>query len=126
MGNDSNSAAVVLVVDDEDSVRFFVRRTLTREGHEILEAGNGQEGLDFFTSGRRIDVIITDGRMAVMDGPRFIRALKELLGDETPPIIVLSSEKPEFFAGLPIVELLEKPAHPSLIREAVRRALRVA
>jgi CheY-like chemotaxis protein len=40
--------AKILVIDDQQSVRSFVRIVLEGEGHEITEAGNGREGLNAY------------------------------------------------------------------------------
>lgn len=59
--------AKILVIDDQQTVRSFLRLVLEREGHEIAEAGNGHEGL---TAYRRepADLVIADIRMPEMNG----------------------------------------------------------
>src|SRR3954464_3668536 len=57
----------VLVVDDEEMVRHFMRRVLEEHGYQVLVAGNGEEALSIATT-FAIDLVITDIRMPVMTG----------------------------------------------------------
>lgn len=69
----------VLVVDDEESIRSAVKRTLERFGYRVLLAGHGAEAVSLYARhGDTIDVILTDMAMPVMDGPATIVALKAL------------------------------------------------
>jgi two-component system cell cycle response regulator CpdR len=61
--------ARILVVEDEAPVRDFVRRALELDGHATLGAADGGEGLDILQKEQgRIDLLLTDIRMPVMDG----------------------------------------------------------
>ena len=51
---------VVLVVDDEPSVRMLVAELLEEQGYEVLQAAEGTTGLDILQSTRRIDLLVTD------------------------------------------------------------------
>lgn len=65
----------VLVVDDEDLVRNYVRRALASRGWEVLEARNGAEALPY--AGREdLDAAICDLKMPDMRGEEVIKALK--------------------------------------------------
>lgn len=75
----------VLVVDDEDSMRFFVQSALKRAGHRVTTAANGVEALA--TLERALfDVVVTDLRMPGMDGHELFRAVLKL---PAPPRVVL-------------------------------------
>jgi CheY-like chemotaxis protein len=50
----------VLLVDDEATVRMLVREVLDERGYQILEAEDGNSGLEILRSSRRIDLLITD------------------------------------------------------------------
>jgi CheY-like chemotaxis protein len=69
--------ARILVIDDEYYVRALIAKILERSGHEIVEATNGQEGIDFFEQGGQADLVITDIFMPEMDGIETLRYLKE-------------------------------------------------
>ena len=69
--------ARILIIDDEYFVRALLTKILERKGHEIFEASNGQEGIDFFEQGGQADLVITDIFMPEMDGIETLRHLKE-------------------------------------------------
>jgi PAS domain S-box-containing protein len=70
---------LVLVVDDEESVRFVTQKTLERFGYRVLLAANGAEAVARYAQQRaEIAVVLTDMAMPVMDGPATILALKEM------------------------------------------------
>jgi PAS domain S-box-containing protein len=67
---------LILVVDDEESIRSIVQRTLERFGYRVLQAADGAEGLMVYREQRgAIDVILTDMAMPVMGGPAMIAEL---------------------------------------------------
>ena len=59
--------ATVLVADDDESVRTFVRSALEQVGLQVCEASNGHQALEQFVL-RRPDIIVLDVMMPVMDG----------------------------------------------------------
>lgn len=65
----------ILVVEDEAEVRGAIARTLRAEGHAVLEAGDGQDGLDQFYR-HKPDLIICDILMPDRDGIELIGALR--------------------------------------------------
>ena len=71
-----SAATVVLVVDDEESMRYFLRRTLTREGYEVVEAADGPAALAS-AARQPPDVALVDIRMPGMDGVAVMRALRD-------------------------------------------------
>jgi len=66
----------VLLVDDTVSDRTILRYNFGWYGYTVLEAGNGLEGLEL-ASVQRPDLIVSDALMPVMDGYRFLQAVKE-------------------------------------------------
>ncbi|MGL4325811.1 MAG: response regulator [Beijerinckiaceae bacterium] len=61
--------ARILVVDDEEAVREFVRRALEMDGHVISIAADGAEAMDVLTdNGGAFDLLLTDIKMPLMDG----------------------------------------------------------
>ncbi len=74
-GNDQ----LILVVDDEESIRRVVRRTLEKYGYRVLVATNGNEAVALYAQYRHeIAVVLTDMNMPVMEGAATISALKAL------------------------------------------------
>jgi CheY-like chemotaxis protein len=81
--------ATVLVVDDDPDTVQTMRDILEEEGHVVLSAKNGREGLDLAL--RYIpDLVLLDLEMPVMDGRAFLEAVRKIpaLADTT--IVVLS------------------------------------
>lgn len=82
----SGARGTVLLVEDEPAVRKVVRGMLERQGHEVLEARDGEEGLALARSHLgAVDLLITDVVMPVMSGPE----LAERLAAIAPSIPVL-------------------------------------
>ena len=69
------SGETVLVVDDEPSVRMFVSETLGSLGYTVIEAADGQAGLQLLRSDTRVDVLVTDiGLPGGVDGRKMAAA----------------------------------------------------
>jgi two-component system response regulator AtoC len=81
------SNAAVLIVDDEDLIRWSLRERLLADGYEILEAPTGKEALDRFREG--VDLVLLDYRLPDMDGLSILREMKKLEPDV--PVILLTS-----------------------------------
>ncbi|MBV5336519.1 MAG: response regulator, partial [Deltaproteobacteria bacterium] len=72
--------ANILIVDDSSTMRKIISRSLRQAGlpvDEILEGGDGIEGLNVLqTSGKNIDLILSDINMPNMDGLEFVKAVR--------------------------------------------------
>src|SRR5918993_413734 len=79
--------ATVLVVDDEELIRWSLRERLKDDGYEILEAGTGREALEQFKDG--VDLVLLDYRLPDIDGLTVLRELKKL--DPDVLVILLTS-----------------------------------
>jgi len=70
---------LILVVDDEESIREITRGTLEAFGYTVLTASDGTEALAFYADRKNeIAVVLTDMVMPFMDGPATIRALQRM------------------------------------------------
>ncbi len=78
---------VVLVVDDEKSLRDFVRRNLEARHYKVLTASNGLEALATFNN-ENIDLVILDLMMPHLDGLETTRRIRET---SKTPIIILTA-----------------------------------
>jgi signal transduction histidine kinase/CheY-like chemotaxis protein len=81
-------AARLLVVDDEDALRWMVSRMLQEEGYEVVQARNGREALEHLAGHGRVDLVLTDVVMPVLGG----RELVERIAVDYPglPVIWMS------------------------------------
>jgi DNA-binding response OmpR family regulator len=97
----------ILLVEDEEPLRACLRMMLEFEGHQVIEATNGAEGLSLFTTGK-YDLVITDFEMPVMAGNALALGIKSL--DPSIPILMISaSERARRELRNPIDALLNKP-----------------
>jgi DNA-binding NtrC family response regulator len=117
---------IVLVVDDQESVRALLRRELSNAGHTVLEAGDGAEALHLVR--RRnggVDLILSDVVMPHMNGTE----LATIVGTEFPeiPIILMSAFTPAGAArvgtGDTVVPVLQKPFDLEQLAQLVDLAL---
>src|SRR5688500_4316275 len=79
--------ATILVVDAEDLIRWSSRERLREEGHDVLEAGTGQEAFEQFGAG--VDLVFHDYRLPDTDGLTILKEMKRLDGDV--PVVLLTS-----------------------------------
>jgi two-component system KDP operon response regulator KdpE len=87
----SETGQRVLVVDDETSIRRYLRAALSAQGFTIYEAANGQEAVNAVIS-HRPDIIILDLGLPDFDGIEVTRRLREW---SQTPIIILSVREAE-------------------------------
>ena len=79
---DLTGAGRVLLVEDEDVVRSFAARALSRQGYEVPEAGTGVEALEIMQrEQRRVDLVVSDVIMPEMDGPTLLKELRKTKPD---------------------------------------------
>ena len=86
-----NAGQRVLVVDDENAIRRYLRAALTAQGFTVYEAANGQEALNAVLN-HRPDIIILDLGLPDFDGIEVTRRLREW---SQTPIIILSVREAE-------------------------------
>jgi DNA-binding NtrC family response regulator len=86
----SFNSRLILIVDDDPTVRALLVRVMSLRGHQPLAAGNGMEALDLvYRHGATIGAILTDVRMPIMDGYELAAALAESHPDI--PVAMMSS-----------------------------------
>lgn len=82
----------ILIVDDSSSLRNVVAIALEREGYETLQAANGAEGLERVAEAGKLNLIISDVNMPVMNGIEFLRALRQQPRGRFTPVLMLTTE----------------------------------
>jgi two-component system chemotaxis response regulator CheY len=87
-------AKTALIVDDSRTMRRMIALSLGRAGFDIIEGGNGEEALAKLAAlpGGKVDLIITDLNMPVMDGFAFIRKVRLQASTRFTPILLLTTE----------------------------------
>jgi two-component system, chemotaxis family, chemotaxis protein CheY len=81
----------VLTVDDSKSIRDMVAFTLEAAGYRVVGAEHGADGLKKFGC-EKVDLIITDLNMPVMNGFEFIRGVRKSPRGSGIPILMLTTE----------------------------------
>ncbi len=87
-------AKTILVVDDSASLRRVVNLALTAAGYDVVEAGDGLDGLKKLAElgDRKVHLIISDVNMPRMDGIEFVTQLKQKNAFKFTPVIMLTTE----------------------------------
>ncbi|MEM1171996.1 MAG: diguanylate cyclase [Cyanobacteria bacterium P01_H01_bin.35] len=141
-----NNSSVIMIVDDEQSMRSLLRKALESEGYQIIEAKNGQECLKK-CSIKIPDLILIDAIMPEIDGFTCCVKLQELFSHnlsnkffpdnnldsnpllyQTPLLIITSLEDKEsvdlaFAVGA--MDYITKPIKLPVLRQRVRRILQI-
>lgn len=113
----------LLIVDDEVDLSVNMKELLEDEAKNIFIANNGEEGLEILRT-QRIDCVVSDVKMPVMDGLKFIEKARQL-GLNMPFIFYTghgSAELKRMAHDLGAMDLLTKPNFLNL-ELAVRNAM---
>lgn len=86
--------ATVLVIDDEAPIVELLVDIIEDEGHTVLQASNGMEGLALARE-KQPDLIISDVMMPLLDGYAFLRALREDAATSHLHVILMSAAFPQ-------------------------------
>lgn len=117
----------ILIVDDEKNMRWAISRALDKEGYDIFEASNGQEGIAAFER-HRPDVMLLDLKMPVMDGMEALKQIRET--NTATPILMLTAHGTMETAieamKLGAMDYLSKPFDVEELKVQIRKALHVS
>jgi two-component system chemotaxis response regulator CheY len=84
-------AKTILSVDDSASIRQMVKLTLSGAGYDVIQANDGAEGLEK-AKGTKVDMVMTDLNMPIMNGLALIKELRKLPAYQGVPILFLTTE----------------------------------
>ena len=87
--NQENSP-LVLVTDDEEAARYLLRTLMEQEGYRVVEASNGKQCLEAYTTWHP-DIVLLDAMMPVMDGFTCCQQLVELAKSNFTPVLMITS-----------------------------------
>lgn len=117
--------ARILLVDDEESVLRTVGMLFRSEGHEVVPVRESEQAAEMLKSSDKFDLLLTDIRMAPIDGMEIIRLARKVRPDMN--IVVISaycSEKTVKQAmALGCTTYVKKPFKTDEVLNAVRYAL---
>lgn len=115
----------ILVVDDSETVRSIILKTLTLSGLELndpLQASNGKEALSLLRD-NWVDLVLTDINMPDMGGVELIEHMKKDEVLKTIPVVVVSTEgsatRIEELKEKGVRAYIRKPFTPEKIREVL-------
>ena len=114
-----------LVVDDQESVRFFLQETLQRAGHVVETAASGEEALDRMRD-THFDVMVLDLKLGGrVDGLRVLEAARWRWPETVVVILTAHGSLESAMAAIRegVDGYLLKPAEPDRVRQAVQEAL---
>lgn len=117
-------AKTIMIVDDAPSVRQIVGMALRGAGYEVVEATNGKDAASKL-DGRKLDLVICDLNMPVMDGIGFSETIRAQANYRFTPVIMLTTEtadeKKSKARAAGARAWLTKPFQPSTMLDAVAK-----
>ncbi|MBK9444186.1 MAG: response regulator [Comamonadaceae bacterium] len=120
------SNRTILTIEDSGTFRNLIRMTLEFEGFKVIEASDGQSGLDLARR-KTPDLIVLDLMMPGLDGLQVCQQLKASPGLQAIPIVLLSSsdDSDDIEACLQhgAQSYLMKPFRPTMLIDVVRQYL---
>ncbi len=115
----------VLVIDDSALIHQMYKMVLMRYKCEIVDAMNGQDGLDKLAKNPDINLILLDINMPVMNGIEFIKKVKDIAEYKDIPIVMVSTEGKEedTLRGLALGAkgYVKKPFQPSDLHTLIEK-----
>lgn len=117
----------ILIVEDRIEDRLLLRYTVERQGHTVIEAADGREGLEMAVRDNP-DLIISDALMPRMDGFQFLRQIKQNKNLRERPFIfysaVYTGQKEEKLAlSLGAAAFIVKPKEPQEFLEELNKII---
>lgn len=117
---------LILIVDDENTLQLVMRRAMEKDGYRVAVASNGEQCLSACQQ-IQPDMVLLDGIMPVMDGFASCAALRELLGELCPPVLMITAlddrESVDKAFAVGATDYVTKPIHWAVLRQRVRRIL---
>lgn len=122
--SEGGEVPTILVVEDEAMLRIVAAEVLTDAGFNVKEAAHGGEALKMLQAGERVDLVLSDVKMPVMDGYQLATATIAM--DPRPKILLMTGYSQD---PLPIplqragVQVLQKPFDFGALPQLVRKLL---
>jgi two-component system, NtrC family, response regulator AtoC len=115
----------ILVVDDEAGLRGMLDIILRRDGHHVLQAGNGQEALKLIAADPAIELVLSDLRMEPLDGLGLLAQVRQYHPDI---LVIIMTAFAEWDTAVRAMRqgaynFLRKPFDNQVVRALVSRAL---
>jgi len=117
---------LILVADDDKTMRLSVRQAMEQDGYQVIEANDGESCLATFARSRP-DVVLLDAIMPAIDGFTCCQRIQELSGARRTPVLMITGLEDQdsvdqaFAVGA--VDYITKPIHWGVLRQRVKRLI---
>lgn len=117
--------SAILIVDDDPDIRLLLRLELSAEGHQIIEAEDGEKALAAIDR-EHVDLMLLDVMMPILDGWGVLRQLDT---DSSAPVVVVTgmashnSRHVAELLELGALDVIEKPFEPGWLLKLVDAVL---
>lgn len=118
--------STILLTEDDEAVRAFVARALEMDGHDVVQAEDGEDGFDRLTEYEgEFDLLLTDIQMPFMDGIELARTANRHFPNLKILMMTGYADQRERAEGLDriVIDVVAKPFTLAQIRRAVGRAM---
>ncbi len=116
---------LVLVIEDDAAIRLGLRKSLTHEGYRVIDAGDGEKGLEMVFE-QRPDLVVLDLMLPRLNGFEVCRTIRK--HDATLPVLILSAKDMEqdklLGFGLGADDYVTKPFSTRELAARIKAALR--
>ena len=119
--------AFLLLIEDDEAVRTALEMSLTRQGHRVVTAATGEDGMKMLRE-QRPDLIVLDLSMPRMDGEELLGKLREDPELRDLPVLLVSTESKRARSLVDkrlVAGFLAKPIEAPSLRATVERLLEV-
>ena len=118
--------AKVLIVDDEPTTRFLIRRFVHDLGHWVIESSNGRRAWDVLWDNRDVDLVITDLMMPEMTGEGLLQMIRASSEHKKLPVLVITGQSEadelKYLVDLGASGFARKPITPN-VKSLIQRVL---
>jgi diguanylate cyclase (GGDEF)-like protein len=122
----TNKKAKILVVEDDRTTRELICAAMEDKGHFVFRTTNGEECLEKCQQ-LQPDLILLDGIMPKMDGFECCKRLQEVLKEDCPPVLMITSlddrESEDRAFAVGATDYVTKPIHWPVLFQRVKRLL---
>lgn len=117
---------LILVADDDKTMRLGLRQAMEQDGYQVVEANDGESCLAVY---RRVrpDVVLMDAIMPAIDGFTCCQRIQQLSGARRTPVLMITGLEDQdsvdqaFAVGA--VDYITKPIHWAVLRQRVKRLI---
>lgn len=120
------ASPLVLVADDDKSMRILLRKAMEQQGYRVVEATNGEQAIAAYTQ-LHPHIVLLDAVMPGIDGFTCCERLQKLAGKNRTPVLMITSlddsESVDRAFVVGAADFVTKPIHWAVLRQRVRRLL---